>query len=230
MKRIVALLTYLTMQVGMAQSRMSVAPARKLTVQPLQLLFWEAVAGYEWPLHRRVGFQVSAGYRWHNPAADPTYATGVGLASDYNTKQMLNPHHQALKMAFGPVFYLNDRRSVYLQSEYFFRHWWLTNTRIQVDNYRLPHTSFDLLRTERVNVYGLKALVGVNGHVSRLTEDTNLTYSVFAGIGFRVKTYWYEGRDGTVGGVPIDYQFEQGMGYLPTLHAGVLLHIGIGRE
>jgi hypothetical protein len=100
------------------------------------------------PLHRRVGFQVSMGYR------------------------MRNPHHQAIKLAVGPIFYLGEQRRFYLQTEYFFRHWWLTNTRIVVDNCRSPSSSFNLIRTERINVVGMKALLGVNGYVTRLTEAT----------------------------------------------------------
>ncbi|MEZ0607647.1 hypothetical protein ACAW74_03975 [Fibrella sp. WM1] len=208
-----------------AQNQPVALPSRKLGIQPLQLLLREAVLSYEWPVGKRMGLQVAVGYRYRNPRASPEMALGTGATVSYESSYMLNPHHQAIKLAAGPVIYLNDKRSMYLQAEYFFRHWWLDNTRIVVNSDRVAY-SFDAYRTERINVYGAKVLLGVLGVFGRSVGTRPATYSPYLGVGFRVKTYWYESRQGVVGGKPVDYQLEQGAIALPTLHAGVLVTLG----
>lgn len=182
---------------------------------------------YEWPIHRRIGLHAALGYRYRNLSALSNTLSGTGFGSDYRFKPMFNPHYQAIKLAFGPVFYLNDSKSFFVQTEYFFRHWWVDNERIQFDPER--GDNFDAFRTERVNVYGLKVLAGASGYIANSSTRTPITFSAYVGIGFRAKTYWYESHNGTVNNVPIDYLLEQGHVFLPTLHAGLLLGVGFAK-
>lgn len=212
-----------------AQRLDSVSSCRLIGLQPLQVVVREAVLSYEWPINGRMSIDVAVGYRYRNPSAGPEASIGKGTVASYELYQMLNPYHQAIKLAASPLVYLNARRSIYVQGEYFFRHWWLDNTHIIVNTVENSTTDFDAVRTERINVYGTKALIGARGYLSRRATATGVMYSVYAGIGFRIKTYWYESRDGTFEGQPIDYQYEKGILYLPSVHLGLLLNVGIGK-
>ncbi len=93
-------------------------------------------------------------------------------------------------------------------------------------SYEKPASDFDVIRTERINVYGLKATYGLTREFSRSMTRARVLYSIYGGIGLRYKSFWYESRDGSIGGTPIDYVLEQGQQLLPTLHVGVLLTMG----
>lgn len=69
---------------------------------------------------------------------------------------------------------------MYVQIDYFYRHWWVNDTRVVQDGYRY---NFDVDRTERINVYGMKTLFGVTGNLGTLTPKTPLTYPAYAGVG-----------------------------------------------
>lgn len=178
---------FMVVQVGSIQAQRSVLPPKQLHIQPLQLLFREAVVAYEWPVAKQISLRAGIGYRFNNPSAPPNVPIGTTL--DYSLNTMFNSHLQAVKFSFGPVFYLNKPRSLFVQSEYFFRHWWVNNRHIKADNGRNPDSSFDVIRTERTNVYGLKVLLGENGRLTTLPDQTALMFSAFAGIGVRYKTF-----------------------------------------
>lgn len=207
-----------------------VAPLRQISIQPTQLLFREAVVAYQWSLSRQVDWQIEAGYRFNNPSAGPAYRIGVGLAAGYDLNQAVNPHHQAIRLATGPVFYTDESRRRFVQFAYFLRHWWLTNQRIQID--RHSSDDIDVLRTDRTNAYGIKLFMGTTGTLFHSLEDEEpspLTYALYMGVGLRYKTFWYESRDGTIGGQVVNYLFERGQYWTPSVHLGLRLNLAFAK-
>lgn len=228
--RFLALLCFMLVGTSSAsgQVRRPISPPRQLSIQPLQLFFREAVVAYEWPVHQRVSLQLGLGYRFNNPSAGPDFSSGINNAYDW--RFMFNPHHQAVKLSFGPIFYLNRPRSTYVQLDYFFRHWWVTNRRMRVDRIE-PGTQYDVDRTERINVYGLKVLFGVVGQLGPSTGLVSIPYTIFGGVGVRYKTAWYESRNGLVDEAPVDYLLEQRQLFSPSVHLGARTGVGFwGKE
>lgn len=191
-------------------------------LQPLQLLFRELVVGYEFPFTQKFTLEVGVGYRFRRFSHSPEIkGLALGMMGDYNLQNMGNPHYQAVKFSITPRYYLNARKTFFLATELFFRHWWFDNVQAKFDNtegYR-----FDAVRTERMNVWGGKLLIGTNGKLFLLGKNP-VYWTPFLGFGLRSKTYTYETWDGTLGDTPVTYQKERGTVSLsPSIHLGVSL-------
>lgn len=149
---------------------------------------------------------------------------GSGAAGGYG-----HNHYNKLYNSFTVGFY---RKSYFGESlgfwevDIFYRNWSFKDkqARFETKGY-----SFQGVRTENVNVYGLKILMGQTFFLTRKDKRLRLYGDIYAGAGIRYKQGYYKTSDGYVNDVYYDYIKEKYSEIWPSPQLGIKLGLMILR-
>lgn len=141
----------------------------------------------------RYGFFLS--YRPSTQSSGEVKSSGTGSAGGYG-----HPHYNKLynsyTLGFYQKTYINKELTTFLEADVFYRNWSFKNKPASFKNaegYR-----FDGTRTENVDVYGLKLLIGETIFLSSKKRKRRFYLDVYGGLGIRHKKETYETVDGYV--------------------------------
>ena len=201
-------------------------------ILPTQLVFVEVILSYEQFIKDKISFTYSLGYKIPvGKGTELNLPFGMGL--DYqHFDPMFNEFAHAVYISFASAYYFSSDRIFYLQSELFYRHYWFNNQQLYYSNVEKISSSYNSIRSERVNVYGIKFLAGYNAKVS-ISKKLLFVAKFYTGLGFRYKEYTYVNIDNHVtynNGdiIIIPYEEIKGSYYAPSFHLGV--KIGFARK
>ncbi len=174
-----------------------------ITTQPSQYSFLDFPVKAE-RLFRRQTVGLTVSYR-------PATSRG-GPVSDYPfaaymDRNMQNGLYNAFTLGLSSKYFLGNRSRLFVEGELFYRHWWFTNKECSfnlANAYRFSGT-----RAERQEVLGTKIVFGTT-LVRSSRNQTKIIVEPFIGIGFRVKMYHFETRNGTVKDRYYDHLVEEG--------------------
>ena len=103
---------------------------------------------------------------------------------------------------------------------------WFNNRKVSYNNIESSKESFEALRSEKVNITGLKLMFEslILGE-GRINNKFGIYPSFVSGIGFLYQTYKFESSNGTWRGQPIVVvKKESGHLFLPSFHLGIKLN------
>ncbi len=191
-----------------------------LRIQPSQVLFRELVLEYEHPVTERLTLSIGAGYLFPKGGEPSELGRLITyMTTDYRLKNMVNPHYHGIKISITPRYYLNPRKTFFISAELFARYWWFD----KVPFHRKSTGIFSEVKSEQMEVFGGKLLVGYNAALFSLTNGHNLYFTPFGGIGLRSKDYLYR----TWYNDPAKYERESGKFVVPSIHMGVSIAYAI---
>ena len=151
---------------------------------------------------------------------------GQGFLGGYKMRNFWNPLYQAVTFGINSKYYFPRMNNWYIDTRLFYRHWWFDDKYA----YFLDAVgySFDGLRTERQNVFGLKLLFGRTFAINTQTRVFPLI-DIYGGFGTRYRFYDFVTRNGTVNDVFHEHLHERGNYWMriPSLHLGVRIGIGV---
>jgi hypothetical protein len=216
-----------------------------------QLVFPEVILSYEHFVKKRLSLSYSLGYKipvgegskvfegskmYNEIVSKVQYSTSF---HQYRYMFMLNPFSQAFYISIAPAYYVSKRkRNTYIQAEIFNRFYWIDKMRLAYNEPRPVRCcerdteSFNSIRSEQINVTGIKILFGVNCKAG-ISKSTFLNLKAQAGVGFRYKTYHFENIDNNFVDfnrvqVYEEYSEKKGELYTPSLHLEI--KIGVAKK
>lgn len=192
----------------------------------LQLIHREIHLEYEKYLHKNYSLGISLAYRDDLNDALPNFRGFGRLAENsYKIQNMLNPHYKAIKIGLQPKWYFNWERKMFIATELLYRHWWVNNKRIIYTNESYSYEpdpedldSFDTIRKEKINVFGIQATFGATFNMFKLAPKVRVYFIPSAGFGYRIKKYTYESFGGIINEEPNIYKKENDIYETGTVH------------
>jgi hypothetical protein len=200
----------------------SITHQNYIEFKPFQLLFRELILEYERPINQKWGYGLGIAYRFDRNHVPEFSGGSTGLFGAYQFQNMFNPHYKALYFCISPKRYFDGNK--FLSLDIFYRYWWCDNKYIifnNVEGYR-----FNAIRTDKVSVYGLKILFNSRQRLYKFTTNFESIITLYAGLGYRFRTYQYESVGGTINDRPNIYKKENGQEHLPSIHIGLKLGFG----
>ena len=198
----------------------SIAHQNYIEFKPFQLLFREFVVEYERRVNQKWSYGLGLAYRFDRNHV-PEFSGVTGLFGEYQNQNMFNPHYKAVYFCISPKRYFN--KNMFFSLDIFYRYWWCEDKPIIFESRR---DNFDALRTDKVSVYGLKILYNARQRLFKITNNFESVATLYAGVGYRFRTYQYESFGGTIYNLPNIYKKENGQEHLPSIHVGLRLGFG----
>ena len=225
---LVTVLLTLTLSVFGQDSENKSQPGNGLYILPTQLIFPEVLLTYEQFIRPRVSISYSLGYKLPVGKGDKLQTVGSGMFADYEYGYIFNEYSGGIYVSLAPSFY-DKWRKFYFQPELFYRSYRMNDKRLSYNN--IEGGSYNSLRSEKIDVIGLKLLMGFNNMIA-LTDRTAINIKAFGGLGIRVKSYSYQNIDNQV--IQPDDQvvivpFEEESGNLVVLSFQLGVKIGVSR-
>ncbi|NOU45891.1 MAG: hypothetical protein HOO86_02375 [Bacteroidales bacterium] len=233
MKKVLIVLAFLIVKTVPAQELVKSGrndSGNGIYILPTQLFFSEIILTYEQFIKERISISYSLGYKIPTGEGNTLEPFGSGLFADYELSFMFNEFSNAVYVSLSPSYYFGSHCKYFVQCEFFTRFYWFDDKRLSFDN--VENYWFNSIRSERVNVTGIKALAGLNSKFS-ISKTMFFTIRFYGGIGVRYKNYYYENIDNIVmdpklGEIIYPYEEERGHVFLPSFHFG--LKIGIAKK
>jgi len=195
----------------------------KITTKPTELLLGNIPLTVE-KVYKRRTLGLTLAYRPSYQSSGNVSSAGSGLAGDYEYQYAMNKIVQGAYVGINSKNYIfGAHRKFYIDPELFFRRWWCNNKNESFSNVEGYH--FNATRTESINVYGLKILMGYS-FVFCKTKAHKIVMDTYFGTGLRYKTWNYESTNGTVNGVYYTNKTDSGNSFLPSVHLGVQFGVG----
>lgn len=193
----------------------------RVMVTPTQFIFNDYILSVEkWMGRHTLG--LSLGYRPSTQDGGEVEG-GSGLMGYYEHQNMWNELYNAGTIGLNSKYYFGESRKFFGELQLFYRNWWFDNKQAiytNIEGYR-----FDGLRSEEQNVYGLKLMAGRSFRLIKGNRNA-LVVDIYAGIGVRYKTLWFETTEGMVGDKYFSYRVDTGHG----INAGPQAGLKIGFE
>jgi hypothetical protein len=204
---------FLTLMKGKAQRVM------EFNVKPTEFVFLNFESGFAiGTAKKRYGFFIS--YRPSTQDSGLVKNSGSGAAGGYG-----HPHYNKLYSGYTlglyQKTYFNKIPNLFLEANVFFRNWSFENKSAEFRN--VEGNNFKGLRTENVDVYGLKLLAGKTIVLAGRDKRCQLYVDLFIGVGIRHKIETYETFNGYVNDTYHVYKKEKFHKTLPTPQSGVKL-------
>lgn len=177
----------------------------RIMVNPTQFIFND----YNLQVEKRMGrhsLGLILGYR---PAVKKGGEINgvVGMLGDYEYQNMWNGLYNAATIGLNSKYWLGKKQRNYGELQLFYRNWWFDNKNASFQNkegYR-----FDGLRSEEQNVYGLKLMIGRSYRIIKGNRNA-MVLDIYAGLGLRYKTLWFETTEGMVDDEYYGYRVDTG--------------------
>lgn len=176
-------------------------------------------------LSYRIGLKGS-NYYGDGLVTDPS---GSGLFSNkYLIATMGNRFSTGYTIGLNAKYYIKQITNTFFEFYPFYRHWGIKDEHITY----YPESTiigFSGKRTESIDIYGFKLLFGFSRKWHE--EGAQFLIDFHVGSGWRLKTYYFETRDGYVNGYlgrreEAPYIRERGSFNTFSLHVGIKLGVG----
>lgn len=204
--------------------RDSLSPRWKITTKPTEILFGNIPITVERVFARRT-LGITASYRPAYQNGGEVAAISTGMFGDYQYQYAANKIVEGLYVSVNSKQYVSKRiRNFYIDPELFYRRWWCDDKMAifkNVEGYR-----FDAIRTESVNVYGLKVLAGYSFVLGRRKKPA-IVVDAYGGLGVRYKSWVWDSKDGTVLNTYYVDRTDEGHLILPSVQLGVQFGLGL---
>lgn len=166
----------------------------EIGIKPTEFIFrnFEANAAIG---NQKARYGIFMSYRPSTQSAGEVKSSGSGAAGGYGHNHY-NKLYNSYTVGLYQKTYINKKLTAYLETDVFYRNWSFKNKQASFKNaegYR-----FDGIRTENVDVYGLKLLLGQTVFLSSSKNKHRFYLDIYGGLGIRRKKEAYETVDGYV--------------------------------
>lgn len=166
----------------------------EIGIKPTEAAFlnFEANAGIG---NKKARYGIFLSYRPATQSSGKVDGFGSGSAGGYGHNHF-NKLYNSYTVGLYQKTYVNKELTTFLEADVFYRNWSFKNKQALFDNaegYR-----FDGTRTENVDVYGLKLLIGETIFLTPKKRKRRFYLDVYGGLGIRHKKETYETFDGYV--------------------------------
>ena len=199
-------------------------PSHKIfSLNLTQFVLPEMRLTYERSISNEINLAYSAGFRFQQKNALDIHA---GAGSNYmGFTPTINKHYYGIYTSVMPKLKILRSEKVFLCLELYNNFQWFNNRHAIYSNVEKIGSSFDAIRTERVNTTGLKFLVETIIGGEEKIFKSRLWLSLFGGIGGLFRYYQFESSNGTLGDKPIVGVIkESGHLFYPSIHVGIKLN------
>lgn len=222
MKKIFLLTAFLcTMNLAHAQDTTLHATFRVMTI-PSQFVVLDFPIVIEKIIKKRHSIGLLFSYRPSTQNSGEIRAGGAG--SDYVYQNFQNKMNNAVTVGLSTKYYMPQWYNLFFEADLFYRYWWFENKDCYYNN--VEGYSFDGIRTEHQNVYGLKMLIGRSFEL-KSNAKVKFVLDIYGGLGMRYRTYTYETVDGTVNDQYYPYLKETGTNFSFSPQIGIKIGVGI---
>lgn len=163
----------------------------RISVLPTQFIFTDFPVIFEYATGKFT-FGISPSVKFSTQNSGEIIGGGSGAAGYYTDQNMYNKLYDALTISLNSKYYFREKDRVYFETILFYRHWWFDKKFAKYDN--VEGYSFNELRTEHQNIFGIKLLMG---KTFVLWENSKLhpIIDCYFGVGCRYKMYDFETLD-----------------------------------
>jgi hypothetical protein len=163
-------------------------------IKPTEFIFrnFEANAAIG---NKKARYGIFLSYRPSTQSAGEVKGFGSGAAGGYGHNHF-NKLYNSYTVGLYQKTYLNKELTFFFEGDVFYRNWSFKDKQAiykNAEGYR-----FDGTRTENVDVYGLKLLIGQTIFLSPKKNKRRFYLDVYGGLGVRHKKEMYETVDGYV--------------------------------
>ncbi len=145
---------------------------------------------------------------------------GHGLIfGDYERQRMFNELYTGNTIGLFVKYWFKN--SFFLQTDLFYRNWQFENKFAEFNN--VETYSFSGIRTENIDVYGLKILVGKRLLVFQKLKKASPFIDFYVGFGLRKSISVYQTTNGTVEGINYADKIENKEDFMPSPQIGFLI-------
>lgn len=172
--------------------------------------------------NKKTRYGIFLSYRPSTQDSGLIKAGGSGAAGGYSQPHF-NKLYTSYTLGLYQKTYLNKALNLFLETDIFYRNWGFQNKPAEyknVEGYR-----FRGVRTENIDVYGLKLLLGKTLLLSRKDKQLKPYIDVYAGAGIRYREETFETFNGFVRDEFHTYKKEKFSSTLPTPHLGLKLGV-----
>lgn len=171
----------------------------------------------------RLGFYLS--YRPSTQESGEVKAIGTGIAGTYG-QSFNNKFYTSYTLGIYQKTYI--KKGFFLEADLFYRNWSFKNK--YVEFYNIEGYEFQGIRTENIDVFGLKLLIGKTLILSKKEKKVKPYIDVYIGGGIRRKTSTYKTFNGYINEVYYEYKKEHFTDWFPTPQVGVKLGLILAKQ
>lgn len=166
----------------------------EIGIKPTEFIFrnFEANAAIG---NQKARYGIFLSYRPSTQSSGEVKSFGSGSAGGYGHNHY-NKLYNSYTVGLYQKTYINKKLTAFFEADVFYRNWSFKNKQAlfkNVEGYR-----FDGTRTENVDVYGLKLLIGQTIFLSPKENKHRFYLDIYGGLGIRHKKEAYETTDGYV--------------------------------
>ncbi len=205
-------------------SQTDTTPSHKIfSLNLIQFAFREIRLTYERPISNELNLAYSIGFRLQQKNALDIHA---GAGSKYmGFTPTINKHYYGIYTSVMLKLKILRSDKAFMCLELYNNFQWFNNRHAIYSNFEKTSSSFDAIRTERVNTTGLKFLMETMIGGEEKISKSRLWLSLFGGVGGFFRYYQFESSNGTLGEKPIvGVVKERGHLFYPSFHIGIKLN------
>ena len=205
-------------------SQTDTIPSHKIfSLNLTQFVLPEMRLTYEHSISKKMNLAYSLGFRVQQKNALDIRA---GAGSNYmGFTPTINKHYHGIYTSVMPKLKILRSDKAFMCLELYNNFQWFNNRHAIYHNFEKIGSSFDAIRTERVNTTGLKFLIETMIGGEEKVFKSRLWLSLFGGVGGFFRYYQFESSNGTLGEKPIvGVVKERGHLFYPSIHVGIKLN------
>lgn len=163
----------------------------RISVLPSQFLFTDFPIILEY-VKGRFTYGISPSVKFSTQYGGKVSDVVHGEFGDYKFQNMFNKLYNAFTISLNSKYYFREKDRVYFEAILFYRHWWFDKKNAVYEN--IEGYSFNELRTEHQNVFGVKFLMGKT-FVFWEKSKLHPIIDCYFGLGCRYKMYYFKSLD-----------------------------------
>jgi len=202
----------------------SAQPTIEISAKPLEfaLLHFELHAAIG---NERARYGAYFGYRPATQEEGALTTLGHGAYGGYGSSNAFNRMYNSYTIGVYYKRYLLQKQKIYAELDVYYHNWNFEDKYASFEN--VEGYSFDGVRTENVNVYGLKLVGGKTIYLTKKDKKIKPYIEVYAGLGLRHRDETYGTKNGTVNEAYYVYKKDHFSYNYPTPQAGLKLGLMI---
>lgn len=204
-------------------SQADTTPSHKiLSLNLTQFIFREMRLTYERPISNEINLAYTLGFRLQQKNA---LDIDAGASNYMGFTPTINKHYHGIYTSVMPKLKILRSDKAFMCLELYNNFQWFNNRHAIYSNFEKTNTSFDAIRTERVNTTGLKFILETIIGGEEKLFGSRLWLSLFGGVGGFFRYYQFKSSNGTLGEKPIvGVVKERGHLFYPSFHVGIKLN------
>jgi hypothetical protein len=189
----------------------------ELGIKPTEFLFLNLETNFAVG-NKKVRYGIIVSYRPSTQDSGLVKPSGSGAAGGYD-HPYANKLYTSYTLGLYQKTYLNRACNLFFETDLFYRNWNFKNKPAEFRTVEGYH--FKGLRTENVNVYGLKILFGKTLLLSHKSKKIKSYMDIYSGAGIRYKVETYETFNGFVNSTYYNYKKDKFYYTWPTPQFGI---------